>query len=394
MDASLVWLQAAETRKDELIALRRDFHRYPELSFQELRTAEMVAHHLRKAGLDVRSGVAKTGVVAVLRGEKPGRTAAWRADMDALPLSEKAGPRFASIHSGVMHACGHDGHTAIAVMLAQTMAADRIDLPGTAVFIFQPAEEIGSGAAAMVYAGALENPRVDAVFGLHLVTKLPPGHIALRAGPVLAAADYFSVEVKGRGGHGALPHQTIDPIPVAAHLVLGMENLIAREVPARESVVLTVGQIAAGSTHNIIPASATIRGTLRTLNPQWRKRLRQRLPQFVNGLAEAFRAEAEFTYDEAAIPAVINNEAETVCARRAATAVLGEQAVGEAEPAMTSDDIGVFLAERPGCYFWAGIGPSSGDPPPHHSPEFVMNEDGLMPALKTALAVMHQALIG
>jgi amidohydrolase len=394
MDASLVWLQAVETRKDELIALRRDLHRYPELSFQEQRTAEMVAHHLRRAGLDVRSGVAKTGVVAVLRGEKPGRTIAWRADMDALPLTEKAGPPFASMHPGVMHACGHDGHTALAVMLAETMAADRIDLPGTAVFIFQPAEETGSGADAMLHAGALENPRVDAVFGLHLVTKLPPGHIALRAGPVLAAADYFTIAVKGRGGHGALPHETVDPIPVAAHLVLAMENLIAREVPARESAVLTVGQIAAGSTHNIIPASAMIRGTLRTLNPQLRNGLRERLPQLVNALAEAFRAEAEFTYEDAAIPAVINDGAETARARRAATAVLGEQAVVEAEPAMTSDDIGVFLAQRPGCYFWAGIGPSSGAPSPHHSPEFVMNEDGLMPALKTALAVMHQALIG
>jgi len=330
----------------------------------------------------------------VLRGEKPGRTIAWRADMDALPLTEKAGAPFASMHPGVMHACGHDGHTAIAVMLAETMAADRIDLPGTAVFIFQPAEEAGSGAGAMAHAGALENPRVDAVFGLHLVTTIPPGHVALRAGPVLAAADYFKIEVKGRGGHGALPHRAIDPIPVAAHIVLGMENLIAREVPARESAVLTVGQIAAGTTHNIIPGCATIRGTLRTLNPQLRNGLRARLPHLVKALGEAFQAQAEFAYEDAAIPAVINDEAETARARHAATAVLGEQAVGEAETAMTSDDIGVFLAQRPGCYFWAGIGPFSGAPPPHHSPEFVMNEDGLMPALKAALAIMHSALSG
>jgi amidohydrolase len=394
MDASLVWLEVVENRKQELIALRRDFHRYPELSFQEQRTAEIVAHRLRRAGLDVRSGVAKTGVVAVLRGEKAGRTIAWRADMDALPLTEKAGAPFASMHSGVMHACGHDGHTAIAIMLAETMAADRIDLPGTAVFIFQPAEEIGNGAGAMFHAGALENPRVDAVFGLHLVTRLAPARIALRAGPVMAAADYFTIEVKGRGGHGALPHRTIDPIPVAAHIVLGMENLIAREVPAREAAVLTVGQIAAGSTHNIIPASATIRGTLRTLNPQLRMQLRERLPRFLTSLAEAFQAQAQLMYEDAAIPAVINNDVETARARCAAVAVLGEQGVSEAEAAMTSDDIGVFLAQRPGCYFWAGIGPSSGAPPAHHSPEFVMNEDGLMPALKTALVVMHSALSG
>jgi amidohydrolase len=394
MDASLTWLQEVESRREDLIALRRDLHRYPELSFQEQRTAEIVAHHLRRAGLDVRSGIANTGVVAVLRGEKPGRTIAWRADMDALPLSEKAGAAFASMHSGVMHACGHDGHTAIAIMLAETLAADRIDLPGTAVFIFQPAEEVGSGASAMLHAGALENPRVDAVFGLHLVTKLRPGHVALRAGPVLAAADYFTIDIKGRGGHGALPHQTIDPIPVAAHIVLGMENLIAREVPAREAAVLTIGQISAGSTHNVIPASAAIRGTLRTLNPELRKQLKERLPLFVASLSQAFRAQSELRYEDTAIPPVINGAAETAQARRAAVAVLGEQAVDEADAAMTSDDIGVFLEHRPGCYFWAGIGPTSGAPPPHHSADFVMNEAGLMPALKTALAVMHSALSG
>jgi amidohydrolase len=394
MEASMTWVEDVDIRREDLITLRRDLHRYPELAFQEQRSAEVVAHHLRRAGLDVRSGIAGTGVVAVLQGEKPGRTIAWRADMDALPLTEKSGAPFASVNPGVMHACGHDGHTAMAIMLAEIMAAHRSDLAGTPIFIFQPAEEVGSGARAMLHAGALENPRVDAVFGLHLVTKLPSGHIALRAGPILAAADYFTIEVKGRGGHGALPHQTIDPIPVAAHIVLGMENLIAREVPAREAAVLTIGQISAGSTHNIIPASATIRGTLRTLTPELRKQLKERVPRLVSSLAQAFQAQAEFRYEDAAIPAVINDDVETARARRAAVAVLGEQAISEADAAMTSDDIGVFLEQRPGCYFWAGIGPSSGAPPPHHSPEFVMNEDGLMPALQTALAVMHSALSG
>ncbi|HEX9142909.1 MAG TPA: M20 family metallopeptidase, partial [Candidatus Binatia bacterium] len=343
---------------------------------------------------DVRGGIAHTGVVAVLRGEKPGRTIAWRADMDALPLAEKSGAPFASVNPGVMHACGHDGHTAIAIMLAETLTARRSDLAGTAVFIFQPAEEVGGGAWAMLDAGVLENPPVDAVFGLHLVTKLPVGHVALRAGPVLAAADYFTIDVKGKGGHGALPHQTIDPIPVAAHIVLGMENLIAREIPAREAAVLTIGQISAGSTHNIIPGSANIRGTLRTLNPELRKQLKERAPRFVSSLAQAFQAQAEFRFEDDAIPAVINDDLETARARRAALAVLGEGAVSEADAAMTSDDIGVFLEQRPGCYFWAGIGPSNGVPSPHHSPEFIMNEAGLMPALQTALAVMDSALRG
>ena len=394
MDASLTWLQELEKRKDDLIALRRDLHRHPELGFHEQRSAEVVAHRLRNAGLDVRSGIAGTGVIALLRGENPGRTIAWRADMDALPLTEKSDVPWTSVNPGVMHACGHDGHTAIAVTLAEILAAHRDELPGTAVFIFQPAEEIGSGAKAIIEAGALENPRIDAVFGLHLVTKLSAGKAALRAGPMLAAADYFTVEVKGRGGHGALPHQTIDPIPVAAHIVLGMENVIAREIPSREAVVLTVGQISAGSTHNVIPGSASIRGTLRTLNPELRRRLKERLPGLVNSLAQAFLAQAELRYENEAVPAVINDVAETARARRAVVAVLGEEAVSEADFAMTSDDMGAFLEQRPGCYFLAGVGPASGVPPPHHSPDFVMNEDGLSLALRTAVAVMERALGG
>ena len=394
MDLSLTWAAEIENRRQELIGLRRDLHRYPELAFQEERTAELAAHRLRAAGLDVRGGIAKTGVVAVLRGGKPGRTIAWRADMDALPLAEQSVVPFASIHAGVMHACGHDGHTAIAILLAEILAAHRSDLAGTAVFLFQPAEETGSGARAMVNAGALENPQVDAVFGLHLVTKHPPGHIAVRGGPTLAAADYFAIEVKGRGGHGALPHQTIDPIPVAAHIVLGMENLIAREVPARESAVLTIGQVSAGSTHNIIPALATIRGTLRTLNPELRKHLKERAPRFVSSLAQAFQTQAELKYEGEAIPAVINDDLEAARVRRMAVSVVGNGAVSDADAGMTSDDMGVFLEKRPGCYFWAGIGPTGGTPSPHHSPDFTMNEDGLMPALRVALAVVHDALRG
>jgi amidohydrolase len=392
MASSFASFPEIDKHKDNLIALRRDLHWHPELSFQEHRTAGIVVHRLRAAGLEVCSGIAGTGVVAFLRGEKPGRTIAWRADMDALPLAERSNLPYASLIPGVMHACGHDGHMAIAVTMAEILAVHRDELPGTAVFVFQPAEEIGSGAKAMIEAGALENPRIDAIFGLHLVTKLSAGKIALRAGPILAAADYFTIEVQGRGGHGALPHQTIDPIPVAARIVLGMENLIAREVPSREAVVLTVGQISAGSTHNIIPGSANIRGTLRTLNPELRNQLKERLPGLVSSLAQAFLAQAELRYENETVPAVINDVAETARARRAAVEVLGEEAVNEADFAMTSDDMGAFLERRPGCYFLAGIGPASGVPTPHHSPQFVMNEDGLMPALRTALAIMHSAL--
>jgi len=393
MDTNFNSFEQSEDRKNDLIALRRDLHRHPELGFHEQRTAEVVVRRLRSVGLDVRSGVAGTGVVAVLRGEKPGRTIAWRADMDALPLAEQSGLPGASLNPGVMHACGHDGHTAIAIAMAEMLARYRSSLHGTVVFIFQPAEELGTGARAMIEAGVLENPRVDAIFGLHLVTQLPVGQIALRAGPMLAA-DYFTIEVRGKGGHGAVPHHTIDPIPVAARIVLGMENLIALETPAREAAVLTVGQLSAGTTHNIIPGSANIRGTLRTLNAGLRKQLKERLSGLVIGLAQAFLAQAELRYEQEAVPPVINDVLETERARSAVTALLGEKAVSEADFAMTSDDMGAFLECRPGSYFLAGIRPASGVPPPHHSPDFVMNEDGLVPALRMGLAVVYNALTG
>jgi len=291
-----------------------------------------------------------------------------------------------------MHACGHDGHTAIGVILAESLAGQRVDLPGTAVFLFQPAEEIGTGARAMIAAGALENPHVESIFGLHLITKINPDQIAFRTGPFFAAADSFTIQVKGRGGHGALPHQTIDPIPVAAHIVLGLENLIAREVSAKEPAVLTIGQIAAGTKHNIIPSLAEMHGTLRTVNPQIRTHLKERLPVCVSHLARAYRAEAETTFHDDGIPAVVNDARQTELVRKVAAEQLGMEAIAAGEIAMTSDDMALFLAERGGCYFLAGIGESPAPEKHHHSPDFEMNEKGLMPALKLAFAIMRSAL--
>jgi amidohydrolase len=390
---SASWAEEIDKRRDSMVALRRDLHRHPELSWEERRTAEIIAARLHAAKFEVRTGIAGTGVVGVLRGDRPGRTIAWRADIDALPLTEKLQVPFTSGTPGVMHACGHDGHTAIAITLAEIFAARRAELPGTAVLIFQPAEELLGGAKPMIEAGVLENPRVDEVYGLHLTTQIPAGTVMVRPGPNMASGDGFSVEVTGRGGHGAYPHLSIDPMTAAAHILIGMQNLVAKEVAAQETVVLTVGQLQAGTKNNIIPDKAVMRGTLRTFNLDVREQLLGRLQSFVSDMARAYRAEARMDLTMGC-PPVVNPEKETAFVHRCAVDALGDGAVNDGKPVMASDDMTYFLRARPGCYFRVGIAPAHGRPAPHHAPEFEMNEDGLPVGLRVALSVMRSALAG
>jgi amidohydrolase len=386
------WPDEVEKRLDVMVTLRRDFHRHPELSFEERRTSEIIAERLHAAGLEVRTGLAKTGVVGVLRGDRPGRTVAWRADIDALPLTETLDAPFASGTPGVMHACGHDGHTAIAITLADILAARRREMPGTAVFLFQPAEEILGGARPMIEAGALDDPRVEQIYGLHLTTTAPAGLVTARPGPAMASADGFTVEVRGRGGHGAMPHLSIDPITTAANLLLGMQNLVSREIPAQESAVLTIGQFVAGTKSNIIPDRAVMTGTLRTFDAGVRRQVLERLDEYVGHMAQAYRTEASFSVNLGSCPAVVNHAAETDFMMRTAALEIGDASVAEGRPVMASDDMSLFLEARPGCYFRVGIGLPDGRPRPHHAPEFEMNEAGLPAGLRVALGVMLRSL--
>jgi amidohydrolase len=389
------WSQEIGRRTEGLVALRRDFHRHPELSFEERRTAEIVAERLTAAKLEVRTGVGRTGVVGVLRGDRPGPTVAWRADIDALPLIETLDAPFASATPGVMHACGHDGHTAIGITLAEMLAAHPGSMPGTAVFLFQPAEEVFGGAKPMIEAGVLDNPRVDAVYGLHLTTQSAVGQVGVRPGPSMASADFFDVEITGRGGHGAYPHLSVDPITVAANILLGMQNLVSREVAAQETAVLTVGQIVAGTKHNIIPATAVMRGSLRTFAPAVRAQIKERLGAYARDIARAYCAEARLGFVGEGCPTVVNHERESALVQTSVVTALGGEAMrGEAAPVMASDDMSLFLQARPGCYFRVGIAPGSGPPRPHHAPEFEMNEDGLTVGLRVATRVMLDALGG
>jgi amidohydrolase len=392
LKATPQWSEEIGRRHDGMVALRRDFHRHPELSFEERRTAEIIAERLHGAKLEVRTGIARTGVVGILHGDRPGRTIAWRADIDALPLREILDVPFASATPGVMHACGHDGHTAIAITLAEILAARRAEMPGTAVFVFQPAEEVLGGARPMIEAGVLEDPRVEEVFGLHLTTQMSAGQVMVRPGPNMASADAFDVVVRGRGGHGAYPHLSVDPVTAAAHILIGMQHLVAKEIAAQETAVLTVGQILAGTKNNIIPASAVMRGTLRTFSESVRTQILERLGAFAVDLARAYRAEAQLTLSDMRCPAVVNPEAPTSFVHACAVAELGEAAVSPGRPVMASDDMCYFLRERPGCYFRVGIAPAHGRPAPHHAPEFEMNEDGLPVGLRAGLGVMLNAL--
>jgi amidohydrolase len=390
--AQLDLSQEVRKRQDSLLALRRDFHRHPELSLHEHRTATVIAERLHAAGLEVRTGLAGTGVVGVLRGDKPGRVAAWRADIDALPLTETLALPFVSETPGVMHACGHDGHTAVALTMAEILAVHRSELPGTAVFLFQPGEEVFGGAEKMIQEGALENPHVDTVLGLHLTTQFPAGHVAVKAGESMASADFFDVVIKGKGGHGAFPHLSIDPITVAAHIVIGLQDLVSREVAAQETAVMTVGQIEGGTKHNIIPESAVLRGSIRAYKRAVRDQLVERLAGFASRMAQAYRAEAHVQFAGGSCPAVINDASWAGHVHDLAVGEVGAERVPECKPIMGSDDMSLFLEARGGCYFWVGIAPPGRDPQPHHHPGFYMDESGLEVAVRMGLRTLLFAL--
>lgn len=366
----------------DLVSLRRDLHRYPELAFGETRTAGVVAGRLAAAGLEIRTGVARTGVVGVLQGGRPGRTVLVRADMDALPIAEVNEVPYRSQAPGVMHACGHDGHTAIAVVLAELLAQMRSDLPGNVVFAFQPAEEIAAGAKPMIEQGVLDDPRVDAVLGLHLWNDLPVGTVAARAGPAFASMDEVLLVVEGTGGHGAIPHQAADPIVSAAHVITALQTVVSREVAPLDSAVVTIGTVQAGTAFNVIPDRVEMRGTVRAFTAAVRQRALRRIEEIASGTAGALRTRATMTV-RFGCPPVTNDAAVTDVVRRVAAGVVGADRVGEMAPTTGSDDMAYFLERAPGCYFVVGSSNRArGLDGPHHSGRFDFDEEALLIAAK------------
>ena len=367
-----------EQMSEAVIALRRTLHQWPELGFQEERTSALVAEHLQTVGLEVRTGMARTGVLATLRGSGQGKTVLLRADIDGLPINEASGAPYASQNLGVMHACGHDGHTAILLTVAKVLAQRRRRLAGTVKFAFQPAEELPPGGAKrMIEEGVLENPRVDAVFGMHLWNGLAVGKVGVDAGSVMASVDRFDVVIKGVGSHGAYPHAGVDPIVIGSHVVTALQTVASRETPPLAPVVVTVGKFQSGTAFNVIPSQADLSGTVRTVDAQIRQEMPTRLERIVHGVTAAMRAEYDFKY-EFGYPVTVNDAPKAQFVRQVAARIVGEANVVAAGMTMGAEDMSYFLEAVPGCYIRLGSGnPDKGLVHPHHSALFNFDEAAL-----------------
>lgn len=368
-------IQALQT---SLVEWRRGFHQQPELGFQEKLTAEFVTQKLREWGIEHQTGVAQTGIVAVIPGSQPGPVLAIRADMDALPIQEENQVPYRSQHDGVMHACGHDGHTAIALGTAHYLTHHRDTFAGTVKLIFQPAEEGPGGAKPMIEAGVLSNPDVDAIVGLHLWNNLPLGTVGVRSGPLMAAVELFRCKIRGRGGHGAMPHQTVDSILVSAQVINALQAIVARNVNPLEAAVVTVGELHAGSAMNVIADAAQMSGTVRYFDPALEKLISERVEQVIAGVCQSQGATYDLDYWQL-YPPVINDEQMTQLVQSVAETVVETPAgvVPECQT-MGGEDMSFFLQAVPGCYFFLGsANPTRDLAYPHHHPRFDFDEAAL-----------------
>ena len=366
----------ADYRVEKFVNIRRDLHAHPELAFEELRTSELVASELAGYGYIVTSNIGRTGVVGTLCRGTSRRAIGLRADMDALPMEEKTGARYASRHAGKMHACGHDGHVAMLLCAARQLAK-RDDLDGTVQLIFQPAEEEFGGAKEMIEEGLFERFDCDAVFGMHNFPGIPLGHIAYRFGAMMAAIDTCHVKINGTGGHGGLPHLAIDPVVVASSIVMALQTIVSRNVdPVGDGAVISVGRIHAGACSNVIPDSAELDVSIRSFCPDVRQYLKHRVIKLVESQADGYGATAEISY-EPGYAATINSQAETAFVRDVALQEFGKSRTQEIrQPIAASEDFSEMLAVRPGCYFGIGIGDEP-DRPFLHDPRYDFNDDCL-----------------
>jgi amidohydrolase len=384
----VVALPALQREIDELlpgvIADRRYLHQHPELGFQEHETARFIAERLRAIGVDeVRTGVGKTGVVGILRGGKPGKVVALRADMDALPVTEENDVDYKSQNAGVMHACGHDAHVSMLLGVARVLASRRDEIPGTVKFIFQPAEEGLGGAKAMIADGALEDPKVDGIFGLHIWQEAPVGVVEVRDTVAMVAGDGFKMTVTGKGGHGALPHTTVDPIMVGAQIVTALQTVIARSTDPTIPGVVTVGAFHAGLASNVIPSTAELRGTIRTVTEDQREMTHRRVREISEGIAAAMRAEID-TEILFGVPATVNTPAMAQIVREVATDLVGAANVHEGPIKAASEDMSHFLNLVPGCYYFVGSrNESKGLVWGHHHARFDIDEESMAIGIST-----------
>lgn len=362
---------------DEMVRARRRLHARPELSMVEFDTARFVAETLGTYGLDeIRTQVGKTGVLGTLAGGRPGPVTLLRADMDALPVRELNAVDYVSTREGVMHACGHDGHVAVLLAAAKTLAERRSEVAGTLVFCFQPGEEGAAGNRLMIEDGALENPHVDRTFALHLYSGLDVGRIGVRDGPFFASADEFTLTIRGRGGHGAMPQNSVDPIVAGAHVVTLLQTIVSREIAPKDPVVFTVGQFSSGTTFNVIPDEALLRGTVRTFDAEIRAGMPARLERIAAGLAAAMRVEIEVEY-RWSYPPTVNAAEPNAVVRELGRRLLGPENVVEHDIVMWAEDMSFMQELRPGAYFIVGSRGSEASGYPHHNARFDIDERSL-----------------
>jgi len=363
-----------------LAALRRDIHAHPELGYQEERTAALIADTLGRWGIAVHRGLGGTGVVGSVRNGSATRAVGLRADIDALPVTERNTFAHASVHAGRMHACGHDGHTAMLLAAARHLAAHR-NFDGTVYLIFQPAEEGGGGARAMIRDGLFERFPMEAMFGIHNWPGLPVGQFAIRSGPVFASSNDFKITIHGRGAHAAMPHNGIDPIPAACQMVQAFQTIISRNRPPLDAAVISVTMIRAGEATNVIPESCELRGTVRTFTIELLDTIEERMRRIAAATCEAFATSCEFEFRRN-YPPTVNHARETAFTREVLGELVGAENVGEFEPTMGAEDFSYFLQEKPGCYFVIGNGDGThrsaghgGGPCMLHNPSYDFNDE-------------------
>jgi len=362
----------------DIQAWRRDIHQHPELLYEVHRTAALVADRLREFGCDeVVTGLGRTGVVGVIKGNRPAgkgevKVIGLRADMDALPIEEATNLPYASRNPGLMHACGHDGHTAMLLGAARYLAETR-NFAGDAVVIFQPAEEGGAGAVAMLNDGLMDRFGIEQVYGMHNGPGIPVGSFAIRPGAIMAGGDAVVIKIVGRGGHAARPHKSIDSVLVGAQLINALQSIVSRSVDPLESAVISICQFDAGNARNVIPHTAELKGTVRTLNGEVRKLVEKRVREVVAGIAQITGAKIELTYDRG-YPVTVNHAAQTDVAVRAARDIAGEANVEEMAPLMAGEDFAFMLEQRPGALIFCGNGDSAG----LHHPEYNFNDEALV----------------
>ncbi len=374
---------------EELVSWRRDFHRYPELAFEEKRTSAVIREFLESLGLQVET-LAKTGLRAVLEGKPGGRTVALRADMDALPLEEEGDKEYISQNPGITHACAHDGHMAVIMGAAKILSQMKDRFSGKVVFLFQPSEErIPGGAKLMIEEGALEG--VDAIFGLHLWQDLATGIVGVVKGPMMAQPDAFSITIKGKGGHGSMPQQTVDPILVASQLVVNVQSIVSRSIDPLKPVVVSFGTIKGGTIYNIIPEKVTLTGTVRSFDADVQKLTEQRLRKITQKTCETYGATAEFEYDIGYAP-LVNDAGMVDFVEKITAKTLGKERIRHIEPVMGGEDFAYYLKKVPGAFLFFGMG--DGTQYPHHHPGFDIDEKALPEAayLMTALALEGSSL--